>query len=61
MQGSRYPTHDEVRGLLERLDEICREAERICTEVEASLQRTPGAARMPRWEEADRDDRHRRR
>jgi hypothetical protein len=37
MEDRRYPTHDEVRGLLARLDEICHEAERVCRQVAAGL------------------------
>jgi hypothetical protein len=37
MSERRYPTHDEVRELLARFDEICREAEQVCREAERGL------------------------
>jgi hypothetical protein len=47
MRESHFPTHEEVRGLLEKLDEICREAERICVEVEEGSRRTPRQSAAP--------------
>jgi hypothetical protein len=44
MEDRRYPTHDEVLGLLARLEEICHEAERVCRQVAAGLPPQEGSA-----------------
>ena len=37
MREPRYPSRDEIRNLIEQLDEMCREAERVRHQVEEGL------------------------
>ena len=39
MADRRYPSHEDLRGILDRADEACREAEAVRKEVDASFRR----------------------
>jgi hypothetical protein len=48
MAERKPPSWDEIRGLIDRIDEICRESERTCARADASMkQRSAWPDRRP--------------
>jgi len=54
MAEEKPPASDEIKGLIERVDEICRESERIRDRANHTMRQVPiwpDRRKTPRWDD----------